>query len=123
TSGVRFFEQAHVKDLVAHLRLVFNAQDMPAFLRLAVLLPKVGDKSARKLYDLATETAKATGRSLFDVMLTESFRERVPAAAKDDWVALVHSLRDMHEAARTSSPAEVVRLGVEGWYQLYLKGA
>ena len=123
TSGVRFFEQAHVKDIVAHLRLVFNPQDMPAFMRLAVLLPKVGEKNARKLYDLGVEHAKASGKPLLDALLTEAVAAKVPGDAKDDWTSLMHSLRDMREAARASPPSEVVRLGVEGWYGLYLKGA
>jgi len=45
TSGLRFFEQAHVKDLVAQLRFVANPKDNTAFLRFACLLPKVGEKN------------------------------------------------------------------------------
>ena len=35
TSGVRFFEQAHVRDLVALLRFVYNPSDIAAWQRLA----------------------------------------------------------------------------------------
>ena len=44
TSGLRFFEQAHVKDLVAQLRFVVNPKDVTAFHRFACLLPKIGEK-------------------------------------------------------------------------------
>src|SRR5438067_652058 len=37
TSGARFFEQSHIKDVAAYLRLVFNPRDEPAFKRLARL--------------------------------------------------------------------------------------
>jgi DNA helicase-2/ATP-dependent DNA helicase PcrA len=47
-SGVRFFEQAHIRDLVALLRFVYNPCDTAAWNRIAVLLPKVGDKNATK---------------------------------------------------------------------------
>ena len=50
TSGVRFFEQAHVKDAVAYLRLVSNPRDEVAFLRLARALPRVGEASAAKMW-------------------------------------------------------------------------
>lgn len=123
TSGVRFFEQAHIKDLVAHLRLVFNPQDVMAFMRLAVLLPKVGEKNARKLYDLAFDHARQTAADFLDTLLAPAIVARVPGDAKDDWIALGHSLRDMREAARAGTPDEIVKLGVEGWYGLYLKGA
>ena len=49
TSGLRFFEQAHVKDLVAQLRFVVNPKDLTAFHRFACLLPKVGEKNSFKI--------------------------------------------------------------------------
>src|SRR5437762_1041970 len=52
TSGARFFEQSHIKDVAAYLRLVFNPRDEPAFKRLARLLPGIGDKGADKLWRL-----------------------------------------------------------------------
>ncbi len=123
TSGVRFFEQAHIKDLVAHLRFVFNPGDVLAFTRLAVLLPKVGEKGARKLYELGMGLARENGLHPIDALLLPKAIAKAPADARDDLTALLHSLRDMREAARGGSPADVVKLGVEGWYGLYLKGA
>lgn len=123
TSGVRFFEQAHIKDLVAHLRVVFNPLDYPAFARLAVLLPKIGEKGARKLYDLAAKHSELERVDLIDALLLPAVTAKVPKPARDDWDSLVHSLRDMRETARTDSPGEVIKTGVEGWYGLYLKGA
>src|SRR5438876_411978 len=52
TSGIRFFEQAHIKDIAAYLKLVTNANDELAFKRLVRLLPGVGGKSADKLWAL-----------------------------------------------------------------------
>ncbi|MGH8019416.1 MAG: ATP-dependent helicase [Opitutaceae bacterium] len=123
TSGVRFFEQAHIKDIVAHLRFVFNPQDVMAYMRLAVLLPKVGEKNARKLFDLASDLAHNKSVHLIDALLAPEVHAKVPNDAKDDWTSLMHSLRDMREAAATSPPANVVKLGIEGWYGLYIKGA
>lgn len=50
TSGLRFFEQAHVKDVSAWLKLVANPTDELAFKRVALLLPGVGPKAAEKLW-------------------------------------------------------------------------
>ncbi len=49
TSGVRFFEQAHVKDLVAYLRLLVNPRDEMALLRLLTMFPRVGPATAQKI--------------------------------------------------------------------------
>jgi DNA helicase-2/ATP-dependent DNA helicase PcrA len=54
TSGIRFFEQAHVKDVAAYLKLVCNPRDELAFKRLVRMLPGVGPKAADKLWTALT---------------------------------------------------------------------
>jgi len=55
TSGIRFFEQAHIKDATAYLKLVVNPQDEIAFKRLAQLLPGIAAKGADKIWRKFTE--------------------------------------------------------------------
>ena len=50
TSGIRFFEQAHIKDVAAYLKLLCNPRDELAFKRLVKMLPGIGDKGASKLW-------------------------------------------------------------------------
>ncbi len=50
TSGIRFFEQAHIKDVTAYLKLVANPRDELAFKRLVLMLPSIGPKAADKLW-------------------------------------------------------------------------
>jgi DNA helicase II / ATP-dependent DNA helicase PcrA len=49
-SGVRFFEQAHIKDACTLPRLAANPADSLAFGRLMELFPKVGPKKAQTLW-------------------------------------------------------------------------
>jgi len=49
--GLRFVETAHVKDLLAFLRLAENPRDLMAGTRVLMLLPGVGPKRARGLMD------------------------------------------------------------------------
>jgi DNA helicase-2/ATP-dependent DNA helicase PcrA len=49
-SGLRFFEQQHVKDVLAYLRLVVNPREETSFKRLLKLLPKVGERTAATLW-------------------------------------------------------------------------
>ncbi len=67
TSGVRFFEQAHIKDVCTVIRLLENPGDEMAFKRLLALLPGVGDVTAGRLWkkldgrcDLALPAHRAT---------------------------------------------------------------
>ena len=50
SSGIRFFEQAHIKDVTAYLKLVANPLDEISFKRLVQLLPGIGAKAADKLW-------------------------------------------------------------------------
>ncbi len=50
TSGVGVFEQVHVKDTLAFLRLLLDPKDQLSFLRLVHLLPGVGELSAKKYW-------------------------------------------------------------------------
>jgi DNA helicase-2/ATP-dependent DNA helicase PcrA len=51
TSGIRFFEQAHIKDATAFLKLVANPRDEVSFKRLAQLLPGIAARGAEKLWN------------------------------------------------------------------------
>jgi DNA helicase-2/ATP-dependent DNA helicase PcrA len=50
TSGVRFFEQAHIKDVCCVLRILENPTDEMAFTRLLRMLPGVGEKTAAAIW-------------------------------------------------------------------------
>ncbi|HEY3757073.1 MAG TPA: ATP-dependent helicase [Opitutaceae bacterium] len=123
TSGVRFFEQAHIRDLVALLRFVYNASDTMAWQRVAVLLPKVGDKGAQKIHHFTLELARDLQRDFVETLGDPAVATKVPPAAKEEWPKLVLSLQQVAEAMRTMSPANAVDLAIDGWYGDYLKGA
>jgi len=121
TSGLRFFEQAHVKDLVAQLRFVANPKDNTAFLRFACLLPKVGEKTAIRLLKLANGLAKDMSISVCEALGNEKVLQKVPKDAKEDWESLCETLVEIHKVAGNSSPSVVVEEAIGGWYQLYLR--
>jgi DNA helicase-2/ATP-dependent DNA helicase PcrA len=57
--GLRFIETAHVKDLLAFLRLAENPRDLMAGTRVLMLLPGVGPKKARALMDRSAAAGPA----------------------------------------------------------------
>jgi len=123
TSGVRFFEQAHIRDLVALLRFVYNPSDTAAWNRIAVLLPKVGDKNAQKLHAAALEHARLLQQDLIDALATDDVASKVPRDAKEDWPKFVASLQQVKDVMRTMKPHNAVEIAIEGWYGDHLKGA
>src|SRR6476661_6167720 len=51
TSGIRFFEQAHIKDVSSFIRFVTNPRDQVAFNRMVKLLPGIGNRGAENLWN------------------------------------------------------------------------
>ncbi|MFN3486380.1 MAG: ATP-dependent helicase, partial [Planctomycetota bacterium] len=54
-SGLRFFEQAHVKDVAAYLKIVANPRDELAWKRVLRQVPKIGKATAEKVWRLLAE--------------------------------------------------------------------
>ena len=78
--GVKFIETAHVKDLLAHLRVVANPLDAVSWHRVLMLVEGVGPKKAKdvmaalvksdKPYDTLCEMTGRSGKGLRDLALT-----------------------------------------------------
>lgn len=120
TSGIRFFEQAHIKDVVAQLRFIFNPNDLTAFLRFACFLPKIGEKTAIRLHEQLMKVAeKESSGSLVDAM--KSLSVKVSAEAREEWDALVETLLEVKEIAQQEPPETIVQKIVEGWYSSYMR--
>ena len=51
-SGVRFFEQAHIKDVISYLRIIVNPRDELAWKRILKMIPGVGNATANRVYEL-----------------------------------------------------------------------
>jgi DNA helicase II / ATP-dependent DNA helicase PcrA len=107
TSGVRFFEQAHVRDLVAQLRFAWNPQDTVAFLRIASLLPKVGPRTAEKAIELATVLGPKNGKTLIGMLSEEPITSKIPAEARESWIDLAYTLQNIEEALHPPKPSPV----------------
>ncbi len=51
-SGVRFFEQAHIKDVISYLRIIVNPSDELAWKRILKMIPGVGNATAHRIFEL-----------------------------------------------------------------------
>lgn len=111
TSGVQFFQQAHVRDFVAILRFLTNPADGVAFSRILALMEKVGPRTASKTLELAGKVVEKKKIHLFTALLDETVLKKIPEPARDDYTDFVISLQDMHESLRGNAvetrPAEM----------------
>ncbi|MCB1104361.1 MAG: ATP-dependent helicase [Opitutaceae bacterium] len=123
TSGVKFFERQHVRDLVALLRFVYNPSDTQAWQRIAVLLPKVGEKGAQKIHAAALEHATMMQQNFLDALATDDVKSKVAKDAREDWGNFCDSLKQVSELLESAPPSAAVETAIDGWYGDYLKGA
>src|SRR6476646_8694614 len=145
TSGIRFFEQAHIKDVTSFIRFVANPRDEVAFNRMVKLLPGIGNRTAENLWrgwesvvvaaeDLsAGALAKADDRDSQDESETAGvnapgykFGEHllamnVPAKSKKMWTQLAHTLDEIAPGSEPNPPSEMITSVVEAIYDDYAK--
>lgn len=60
--GLKFIETAHVKDVIAHLRVVLNPNDIISLNRILLLLNGVGNQTAMRLLPMLTKSDVQTDK-------------------------------------------------------------
>lgn len=115
TSGLRFFEQAHVKDVAAFMKFATNPRDEVAFKRMVRLLPGIGNKTSESLW---TQTSEAlAGGAEFSALL----KLKVPAKSAKTWSQLVHTVSDLVPATGPLPPAAMMECVLFAIYEDYMK--
>lgn len=121
TSGLRFFEQAHVKDVACFMKFAVNRRDEVSFMRMVKLIPGIGSTSATKLWNawMKTDAASAevmTGK-FSDLLLPMS----VPKKAKESWDQFAYTLDELIVDGKIATPPEMIRSIFDGVYQEYMQ--
>ncbi len=91
--GFKFMETAHVKDIVAHLRILDNPKDAISWTRVLTLLPGIGQVTAHRIasslndknpFDLSNLKVQERSKSALDRLsgLLRGFRETFPGPAQ-----------------------------------------
>ncbi|MCQ2389026.1 MAG: ATP-dependent helicase [Kiritimatiellae bacterium] len=93
TSGVGVFEQLHVKDVLAFLRLALDPHSELSFLRLAQLMPGMGEKTAQRVW---AKLGKAFNP--LNGMERMNLGEMLPPKSKTAWygIAKAYALAEDH---------------------------
>ena len=123
TSGIRFFEQAHIKDVVAFMRFVVNPRDELSFRRMVMLLPGIGPGMAQKLWArwaACPENRAETPPESFSALMMEF---PVPAKSKPGWMQLCYTLDELAPGGKTGNPASMLVSINEAVYDEYMQSA
>ncbi len=115
-SGVRFFEQAHIKDVVAYLKVLDNPSDEIAWRRLWLMLPRIGNATAAKLWEIAARTANP-----LHAVLEPSLCAGLPSSAQPHFKRFQQDLRMLQAAAEDRPPSELVAAVMDTAYPEFLR--
>ena len=120
TSGLRFFEQAHVKDVASFLKFASNPRDEVAFKRIVRLLPGIGGVAADKIWRHYAE--KFGAREWPDEGYPAIFSgTKVTSKSQKSWTQLLHTLDEIAPAGRPVPPAQAIESVIEAMYDDYAK--
>ncbi len=126
TSGIRFFEQAHIKDVTAYLKLVTNPHDELSFKRLAQLLPGIGGKGAERLWGefrkRETEVHRAKRETKERVArAVQACAAAVPKKATAAWAQFTATISQLEAKGVRDNASEMIRHVLKSNYEDHLK--
>lgn len=110
--GLRFFEQAHMKDVLCFLRIIQNPHDELAWLRVLKMLPRVGSALSQRLWQYIDQADNP-----LDSACKNDAARLFPASARQfyiDFTGLIGKL------TKLNSPAEMIDLILADFYDDFL---
>jgi len=119
TSGIRFFEQAHIKDVTSFIRFVANPRDEVAFKRMVKLLPGIGNRNADNLWRAWENSLNERGEVTSWGKLFLSMN--VTVKSKKAWEQLAYTLDEIAPGGQPNPPSEMITSIVEAIYDEYAK--
>jgi DNA helicase II / ATP-dependent DNA helicase PcrA len=113
-SGVRFFEQAHIKDVISYLKIVTNSRDELAWKRVLKLYPKIGEKIAAEVWSKISAVSNPLDAFLRGV-------ETSGRGSSGSMKSLRDVLKLISSDAMLRNPAESIGIIVERTYADYAR--
>jgi DNA helicase II / ATP-dependent DNA helicase PcrA len=115
-SGLKFFEQAHIKDILSFLRVVINPYDELSWKRIVKLMPGIGNITAGRLWE-----AISSSESPLDAI--EGVGRIVPGKAADSFtlfLTLIKALRSGGQDDTLLPPSSAIDHILRHGYEEYL---
>ncbi|PNS00034.1 ATPase AAA [Petrotoga miotherma DSM 10691] len=108
-SGLRFIETAHIKDILAFLKVLNNPLDKISWMRVLKLFPGIGNKTASKIYEEIETRINEENDNISNILKeTEIKKFKTP-------LELLTKLFEKKE----SSPDELIDVIYQDFYQEY----
>jgi DNA helicase-2/ATP-dependent DNA helicase PcrA len=118
--GLRFFEQAHIKDLLAYLLVLGNSRDELAWQRIMGMCRRVGPKTIAGVMTVL-KRAHAEEGGLLGKFTMNGVADTAKGQARASLIELRDFLRTIAGVAGTLPPPDLLRRVLDGRYRHYLE--
>ncbi len=116
-SGLRFFEQAHIKDITSYLRALINPADEIAWMRILKLTPGIGNVTARKIWEIVRPSENP-----IETVRSDDIIKLLPKRAGENWYIFRATLEGLSREEIIYHPSEAIREILNKGYDAYLRG-
>jgi DNA helicase-2/ATP-dependent DNA helicase PcrA len=115
-SGQRFFEQAHIKDVLAYLRIVANPRDEPAWRRVLLLLPGIGQVKAGAICEHLIRANEP-----LEALAAAETMALIPSKSRGLFAGFVADLNKVRATGPDANPAAAIGAILQGGYPATLR--
>jgi DNA helicase-2/ATP-dependent DNA helicase PcrA len=112
-SGLKFFEQAHIKDILSYLKIIFNPFDEISWKRLLKLIKGIGNISAGKTWDFIKSADNPTD-AVFHA------HKHVPRKSLEGLNRLLDIIKELKDEKYLASPSGAIDLILRNGYEDHL---
>jgi DNA helicase-2/ATP-dependent DNA helicase PcrA len=116
-SGIRFFEQAHIKDVTSYMRITINPFDELAWKRILGLYRKIGKVTAEKVWKYLSKHENP-----LQVAIREDFPACASKTAAPGLVRFQNILKILTESQIEEDPQKIIDILLDNGYREYLQG-
>jgi DNA helicase-2/ATP-dependent DNA helicase PcrA len=117
-SGIRFFEQAHIKDVTSYMRVLVNPDDELAWRRLLIMYPKIGKITFEKIWKYLSKEENPLEAIFKDEFIR--FAPKAATAGLQECRKTINLLLELDSPDRTPENVIDVLLNKSG-YRTYLQ--
>jgi DNA helicase II / ATP-dependent DNA helicase PcrA len=115
-SGLRFFEQAHIKDVIAFLRVMVNAKDEVSWKRIFKMFPRIGKKTADRIYDYVKSF-----QNPLPLFVDKKIGEKFGSLQKETVNTWSKLFTELEELQKYDAPGDMISSVLKHGYLEYLK--
>ena len=113
--GIRFFEQAHIKDVLSYLRIMVNPADEVSWMRALALCPGIGPGYAVRIF----EHFQKSGSELKNY-LTSDISRTVPPKARAGYGSFLKIMSSIFAVGVDGGPGAMIEGILEAGYEMYV---